>query len=96
MAFGSIPIIEDVMTPGFCSREAKSPLRLLKKYKAPVIYVKSWKELIDLMDKEQDRPVEDIYQRRRKMLTWYDTFKDKMKDQFINVIKEKFFNEKIT
>ena len=96
MAFGSIPIVEDVMTPGFCSRENKSPLRLLKKHRAPIIYVKSWKELLELMDREQDKPVEDIYQRRKNMLIWYDSFKDKMKDLFINVVKMKFFNEKIT
>ncbi|XP_022659656.1 UDP-D-xylose:ribitol-5-phosphate beta1,4-xylosyltransferase-like isoform X2 [Varroa destructor] len=39
LALGSVPVIEDKTTPGLCQ---SPPLRLLKKYRAPVIYVKDW------------------------------------------------------
>jgi hypothetical protein len=45
MAYGSVPVIEDVMTPGECGVSPASkmyPLRLLKELEAPVIYVKNW------------------------------------------------------
>ncbi|XP_024082190.1 UDP-D-xylose:ribitol-5-phosphate beta1,4-xylosyltransferase-like isoform X2 [Cimex lectularius] len=41
ISLGSTPIVEDVMTPGKCV----APLRLLKKYNPPIIFIKDWSEL---------------------------------------------------
>jgi len=41
LSLGSIPVVEDIMTPGECdASNAASPLRQLKKMNAPVLYLK--------------------------------------------------------
>ncbi|KAH0520406.1 Transmembrane protein 5 [Microtus ochrogaster] len=47
-SFGSIPVVEDVMTAGHCgntSSHHSAPLQLLKAMGAPFIFIKNWKEL---------------------------------------------------
>lgn len=76
-ALGSVPIVEDVTTEGDCSRD---PFRLLKKLGAPFIFVKDWNELPKIMEEEMKMSVEEIVQRRRRLVAWYETFKDHVKD----------------
>ncbi|CAB1322965.1 unnamed protein product [Coregonus sp. 'balchen'] len=39
-AYGSVPVVEDIVTPGGCSAARSSPLRLLKAAGAPFIFLK--------------------------------------------------------
>lgn len=81
LSLGSIPIVEDVMTSGQCD----SPLRLLKKYDAPVIYVNNWSNLnATLSDREGRISVKFC---NACIVNWYTNFKFKMKDYFVEVIK---------
>lgn len=95
MSYGSVPVIEDLMTAGDCGRKTQydpAPLRLLKQYKAPVIYIHNWeKQLPKLLEKERLMSQKDIIQRRRNIVKWYLRFKEKMKESFVNVINKKFF-----
>ena len=54
-SFGSIPVVEDVMTAGHCgntSSHHSAPLQLLKAMGAPFIFIKNWKELSAILVKE--------------------------------------------
>ena len=97
MSYGSVPVIEDVMTPGHCGKSAVSasvPLRLLKEEKAPVIYVKNWKELRTILEKESQMSQENKAKRRKDLILWYESFKSKMREKLVRVIEERFFNIK--
>ncbi|GFO40497.1 transmembrane protein 5-like [Plakobranchus ocellatus] len=137
MALGSVPVIEDVMTPGYCgdrlhsqntsqkflnddSRQnlksllksgsnffssrtssfnekfsaVSSPLRLLKEFDAPVIYIKDWKtDLHQVLSKEALMSNKDRAARRRSLLKWYADFLAKMKNRLISVLQDKFFGK---
>nr|XP_014272997.1 UDP-D-xylose:ribitol-5-phosphate beta1,4-xylosyltransferase-like isoform X3 [Halyomorpha halys] len=86
-ALGSIPIIEDNMTPGLCV----SPLRLLKKFNPPFIFVKSWKTLHEVLQTDNFN-FENIIEQRIKLLLWYDIFKKNIVTYFLNILKESFFS----
>ncbi len=93
MSYGSIPIVEDRMTPGECGNNSvyqNAPLRLIKKYGAPVVYIKSWKELPDLLAKYKDLPLKDIIEWRTKVIDWYDKFKNHIRDYFVETLQRKF------
>ena len=90
MSFGSVPVIEDQRTPGSCSTNV---LRLLKQYNAPVLWLKHWSELPEILKKEKILTVENLVKRRRDMLNWYNNFKNKMRYQFTNVISKQFFGD---
>lgn len=145
MAFGSIPVIEDVMTPGQCggpyqtsesrhidtavgidlrsnhnknnsinyrspamvtngihsgkadpssyhTHNFQVPLRLLKQYKAPVIFVKDWKrDLGPLLEKEAQMSDAEKAKRREKVVQWYINFKAAMRDKLLTVVLDRFF-----
>ncbi|KAK7862902.1 hypothetical protein R5R35_002454 [Gryllus longicercus] len=91
MSMGSVPVIEDVVTPGSCDRSNKSPLRLLKKHKAPVIYIKSWYSLPELLQRESRLSLSSKVERRRNVVEWYRRFKAKLSNEFIHTIENKFF-----
>ena len=94
IAYGSIPVIEDVMTPGNCGKSkisGKFPLRLLKEMDAPVIYVKDWSELTKILDNEKTLRHSDRVKRRRNILLWYESFKSKMREKLVRVINKHFF-----
>ena len=93
LSLGSVPVVEDVMTPGNCGGPAQTPLRLLKQYKAPLIYVSNWTNVADLLEREHQRPLRDAAARRDGVLRWYTDFRAKMKERFVNVLKRKFFGE---
>lgn len=88
-SYGSVPVVEDVQTAGNCS---KTPLRLLKFYSAPFIYLKSWAELPEIMEKEKQLTLEQKIHRREKLLHWYWKFKRRLQQSFVAQIKKSFFN----
>ena len=87
-SYGSVPVVEDVQTPGNCS---STPLRLLKHYNAPFIYLKSWTELPKILEKEKQMTLEEKIYRREKLLNWYSKFKRKLQQSFVAQIKRSFF-----
>lgn len=97
MAYGSVPVVEDVMTPGECGASPVSklyPLRLLKEYNAPVIYIRDWSSLPQLLQQESELSHKDRIKRRENLLQWYENFKLAMRDKLVNVLEERFFNIK--
>lgn len=91
LSLGSIPVVEDIVTPGTCDRQvSNSPLRLLKKYNAPLILIKNWKELYNVLTEESQRTLNHKVERRLAAVRWYADFKKKMKQELINVILKKF------
>ncbi|XP_019619540.1 PREDICTED: transmembrane protein 5-like [Branchiostoma belcheri] len=95
--YGSIPVIEDNMTPGSCGNNEKynnAPLRLLKQHKPPFIFIKDWSELPTVLEEHRMLSPQDKVVRRRKVLEWCDKFKGKMKDRFLRIINQKFFPKK--
>ena len=94
LSLGSVPVVEDQMTPGTCgntSTHQEAPLSLLKEHKAPVVFVKDWRELPEILRNEESLTAEQIKQRRAEVLKWYEHFKDTVRDKFIRVISERFF-----
>lgn len=90
-SYGSVPVIEDIVTPGECRRgDRKSPLNLLKAFNAPFIYVKDWKELPRIIENEIHLTHQEVVERRLKLLTWYKKFKEAVMEKFVNVIQNKF------
>ncbi|KAL0968492.1 hypothetical protein UPYG_G00267570 [Umbra pygmaea] len=90
-AYGSVPVVEDVLTPGGCSAAHSSPLRLLKAAGAPFIFLKDWKELPGLLEKEKMRSQEERTDRRRRLMEWYSSFRLQMKDKFTDILEDAFF-----
>ncbi|CAH1783809.1 unnamed protein product [Owenia fusiformis] len=91
MSLGSVPVIEDIATQGMCHSFS---LRLFKKHKAPVIYVKNWKQLKDVMNQESKLSTNEKIQRRKLIIDWYDSFKLRMRNEFIHILQTRFFNIK--
>ena len=89
-SYGSVPVIEDVVTPGRCKKDTMSPLNLLKTFKAPFIYLKDWRDLPKIIENEMRLSHEEIVNRRLKILSWYKTFKDTLRDKFVDVIQNTF------
>ncbi|CAH1392920.1 unnamed protein product [Nezara viridula] len=83
---GSIPIVEDNMTPGLCV----SSLRLLKKFNPPFVFVKNWKNLHEVLQTD-NLNLENIIEQRVKLLLWYNIFKKNIVTYFLNILKESFF-----
>ena len=94
LSFGSMPVIEEdltLVTHAKSNCDQKSAYRLLKKYGAPVIYVKNWtQELPTLMKEWMDLTLEQKVARRSSVLSWYSEFKHRLRDQFIQVVAKKF------
>lgn len=95
-AFGSVPVVEDVMTPGNCGNSSMShsaPLQLLKTMGAPFIFIKNWKELPAVLEKEQNMTLQQKIQRRKKLMEWYRQFKAQLRQKFINALKNSFLSK---
>ncbi|XP_053478755.1 ribitol-5-phosphate xylosyltransferase 1 [Ictalurus furcatus] len=90
-AYGSVPVVEDVLTPGACANGRSSPLRLLKDAGAPFIFLKDWKELPAILEKERVMTQAKKTERRMRLLEWYTGFRQQMKDKFTEVLEESFF-----
>ncbi|KAM4677896.1 ribitol-5-phosphate xylosyltransferase 1 [Discoglossus pictus] len=94
-SYGSVPVVEDVMTPGKCGNWSvynNAPLQLLKSMGAPFIFIKSWKELPAILQKERSMPLQEKVQRRKKILEWYRQFKAQVKNKFIQTLENKFLS----
>ncbi|TWW75673.1 ribitol-5-phosphate xylosyltransferase 1 [Takifugu flavidus] len=90
-SYGSVPVVEDVMTPGTCATGPSSPLRLLKAAGAPFIFINDWKELPAILERERGLNQEQRVDRRRRLLEWYASFRQQMKERFTEVIEEMVF-----
>lgn len=90
-SYGSVPVVEDVQTPGTCAAGPSSPLRLLKAAGAPFIFISDWKELPAILERERGMSQEQRVDRRRRLLEWYASFRQQMKERFTDVIEETFF-----
>ncbi|NXD07715.1 RXLT1 xylosyltransferase, partial [Nothocercus nigrocapillus] len=92
-SYASVPVVEDVMTPGVCGNSSvyhSAPLQLLKTMGAPFIFIKDWKELPSLLEEEKKKSLEEKIQRRRKLIEWYRNFKALMRQKFINTLENSF------
>ncbi|XP_075712977.1 ribitol-5-phosphate xylosyltransferase 1 isoform X2 [Rhinoderma darwinii] len=92
-SYGSVPVLEDVMTPGNCgnsSVNSNAPSQLLKSYGAPFIFIKSWKELPAIINLEKNMSLQEKIQRRKRILEWYRQFKLKLKHKFIETLEKTF------
>ncbi|XP_072718868.1 ribitol-5-phosphate xylosyltransferase 1 isoform X1 [Ciconia boyciana] len=92
-SYGSLPVIEDVMTPGDCGNSSmyhSAPLQLLKTMGAPFIFIKNWKELPAVLEKEKKMSLQEKTQRRKKLIEWYRNFKAWMREKFINTLENAF------
>ncbi|XP_077194798.1 ribitol-5-phosphate xylosyltransferase 1 isoform X2 [Paroedura picta] len=93
-SFGSVPVVEDVMTPGNCGNSSvyySAPLQLLKTMGAPFIFIKNWEELPAVLEKEQNMTLQQKIQRRKKLMEWYRHFKAQMRQKFISTLENSFF-----
>ncbi|OBS82211.1 hypothetical protein A6R68_23799 [Neotoma lepida] len=93
-SYGSIPVVEDVMTAGHCgntSHHHSAPLQLLKAMGAPFIFIKNWKELPAILEKEKTLSLQEKIQRRKMLLQWYQHFKTELKWKFTNILESSFF-----
>ena len=94
MMAGSIPIIEDPtvsMTPSMHSAYAASfrctPLdvhRVLKKYKAPVIFIKDWRELPSLLNGMGEK---EVAEKRREIKRWFRELKVELRRELLERVK---------
>ena len=88
---GSVPLVEDSTVSSGCDSKT-GPLRLLKKYKAPILRVKNWTEIDYLLEKEKRMTLREKGVRREKLINWYSSFKQTLKKSFVKVVITKFFN----
>ncbi|KAM4881966.1 ribitol-5-phosphate xylosyltransferase 1 [Thomomys bottae] len=96
-SYGSVPVVEDVMTPGQCgntSTHRNAPLRLLKSMGAPFIFLKNWNELPAILEKEKTIHLQEKIQRRKLLLQWYQNFKTELKMKFTNILGSSFLMNK--
>lgn len=96
LEFGSLPVVEDRTLSAGCAPadDANGTFRLLKKHKAPLVYVKNWtQEVMPLIEREVAMRPQERLDRRRALLAWYAAFKRAMRDRFVHVLTNKFFSE---
>ncbi|XP_039198151.1 ribitol-5-phosphate xylosyltransferase 1 isoform X3 [Crotalus tigris] len=92
-SFGSVPVVEDIMTPGNCGNSSvhhRAPLQLLKTLGAPFIFIKNWKELPAVLEKEQNMTLQQKIQRRKILMEWYQQFKAQMRQKFVSILEKAF------
>lgn len=98
-SFGSTVIVEQNLnhvqqgqsgqTKSKCDQN--QTLRLLHQHQAPVTFISNWtRDLPAILDGQQNLSEMDRMQRRMQVANWYSTFKRKMKEKLIQVLKEKF------
>uniref|UniRef100_A0A8D0H0B1 Ribitol xylosyltransferase 1 n=1 Tax=Sphenodon punctatus TaxID=8508 RepID=A0A8D0H0B1_SPHPU len=92
-SYGSVPVVEDVMTLGNCGNSSmyhSAPLQLLKTMGAPFIFIKNWKQLPAVIEKEKNMSLQEKIQRRKKLMEWYRHFKAQMRQKIINILESSF------
>ncbi|XP_020022818.2 ribitol-5-phosphate xylosyltransferase 1 isoform X1 [Castor canadensis] len=93
-SYGSIPVVEDMMTAGRCGNASvlhDAPLQLLKSMGAPFIFIKNWNELPAILEREKTIILQEKIRRRKMLLQWYQYFKTKLKMKFISILESSFF-----
>ncbi|KAH8031869.1 hypothetical protein HPB51_021058 [Rhipicephalus microplus] len=78
LEFGSLPVLEDrTVSPGCASADdANGTFRLLKKHKAPLVFVKNWTlELMPVLEREITMKPQERVDRRQAIVSWYSSFK---------------------
>lgn len=96
---GSVPVVEDVTTPGNCGNSSAhnaAPLRLLKSFGAPFIFIKSWQELPAIINREKNMSLQQKIERRKRILEWYRQFKLKMRQKFTETLEKTFLHWQVT
>ncbi|XP_034500053.1 ribitol-5-phosphate xylosyltransferase 1 isoform X2 [Ailuropoda melanoleuca] len=92
-SYGSIPVVEDIMTAGSCGNTSvyrNAPLQLLKSMDAPFIFIKNWNELPAVLEREKTLILQEKIQRRKMLLHWYQRFKTELKMRFTNILESSF------
>ncbi|XP_026355903.1 ribitol-5-phosphate xylosyltransferase 1 isoform X2 [Ursus maritimus] len=92
-SYGSIPVVEDIMTAGSCGNTSvyrNAPLQLLKSMGAPFIFIKNWNELPAVLEREKTLILQEKIQRRKMLLHWYQHFKTELKMRFTNILESSF------
>ncbi|XP_069485899.1 ribitol-5-phosphate xylosyltransferase 1 isoform X4 [Ambystoma mexicanum] len=92
-SYGSVPVVEDVMTPGPCGNSTafhSAPLQLLKSMGAPFIFIKNWADLPAILEKEKTMSLDEKVQRRKKLLEWYRHFKEQLRLKFTRSLEDAF------
>ncbi|XP_014675367.1 PREDICTED: transmembrane protein 5-like [Priapulus caudatus] len=94
MSYGSVPVLEDVMTAGSCGAHpnasvaaAAPPYRLLKEMRAPVMFVRDWTELPAILDRERALSLEQVIERRKRLVEWYEHSKLKLREHFLTTLQ---------
>ena len=97
LELGSIPLVSNEVTSKCKVRVTAGkenmapPYRILKMYKAPVIYVDNWEQDIDAIMHDFRRLTDkQVAAWRCKMFTWYTDFKLQLKQKFVDDIKRLF------
>ncbi|XP_048863575.1 ribitol-5-phosphate xylosyltransferase 1 isoform X2 [Brienomyrus brachyistius] len=90
-SLGSVPVVEDVAAPGGCVGGPAGPLRLLKAQGAPFLFLRDWRELPGLLERERTRNEVEKAERRRHLLEWYAGFREAMRERFTETLERAFF-----
>ncbi|MBN3319005.1 RXLT1 xylosyltransferase, partial [Atractosteus spatula] len=95
-SYGSVPVVEDIMTPGSCGKSLAShtaPLRLLKAMGAPFIFLRDWRELPAILERERKMTLPEKAERRQGLLEWYSNFRQQLRERFSAAVEEAFFHD---
>jgi hypothetical protein len=85
-ALGSTPIIEDVTKPRQCSW---SPTDLVKRFKAPFVFVRSWADLPLQLAELDKQSAQDNLAQSQRLIAWYHNFTLWNQDRFISAVASK-------
>jgi hypothetical protein len=96
MQMGSLPVLEERLSHVRGKKSAcdeSSAYRLLKRHNAPVLFVSNWtSQLPSLIEREVNQVSKQVkVDRRERLLSWYRDFKLKMRENFVRVVNQKFF-----
>ncbi|XP_002740319.1 ribitol-5-phosphate xylosyltransferase 1-like [Saccoglossus kowalevskii] len=94
-AYGSVPVIEDIMTSGQCGDSnycQNSPLCLLKSTNPPFIFIKHWSELPEILRLEEKLTLSEKVERRTNLVQWYKKFRLNLKNGFLDMLQKSFFD----
>lgn len=88
LSLGSVPVVEDPST--MCGNQFDgTALQLLKKFNAPIVYIKSWENELDkLLSNEQSMTIQEKIARRATVVNWYNDFRKKCANQFLHILNK--------